>query len=169
MNAEERREKIVEVLEKSKKPIPGNELAKLFNVTRQVIVQDIAILRASGKDILSTSSGYMIESQRQLVIKKVACRHSREELRDELMTFVECGCKVVDVIVEHPIYGELHGLLMISNSKDVENFLKNLEEKEASLLSELTGGIHLHTIEAINEDSINKAKSILKEKGILLE
>ncbi|MGB9839688.1 transcription repressor NadR [Thermovenabulum sp.] len=169
MNAEERREKIVEVLEKSKKPIPGNELAKLFNVTRQVIVQDIAILRASGKDILSTSSGYMIESQRQLVIKKVACRHSREELRDELMTFVECGCKVVDVIVEHPIYGELHGLLMISNSKDVENFLKNLEEKEASLLSELTGGIHLHTIEAINEDAINKAKSILKEKGILLE
>ncbi|KYO65362.1 transcription repressor NadR [Thermovenabulum gondwanense] len=169
MNAEERREKIVEVLEKSKKPIPGNELAKLFNVTRQVIVQDIAILRASGKDILSTSSGYMIESQRQLVIKKVACRHTKEELRDELMTFVECGCKVVDVIVEHPIYGELHGLLMISNSKDVENFLKNLEEKEASLLSELTGGIHLHTIEAINEDAINKAKSILKEKGILLE
>lgn len=169
MNAEERRAKIIEVLEKTKKPIPGNELAKLFNVTRQIIVQDIAILRASGKDILSTSSGYMIESSQRLITKKVACRHSRKELKEELMTFVECGCKIVDVIVEHPIYGELHGILMISNSKDVENFLNNLEQKEAALLSELTGGVHLHTIEAINEDAINKARMILKEKGILLE
>ncbi|MCG0275425.1 MAG: transcription repressor NadR [Thermosediminibacteraceae bacterium] len=169
MNAEERRTKIVDILKSEKKPISGSELAKIFNVTRQIIVQDIAILRASGIDIMATSQGYTIMEPMSLVTRKVACRHGKNETREELMTFVECGCRVVDVIVEHPIYGEIHGMLMLNSSKDVEDFIKKMAEHNASLLSELTQGIHLHTIQAINEDSVKKACEALKKKGILLE
>ncbi|KXG77985.1 Transcription repressor NadR [Fervidicola ferrireducens] len=168
MNAEERREKIVEILKSAKKPISGSELAKIFNVTRQIIVQDIAILRAAGKEILATSQGYTIMEPLNLVTKKVACRHGRSETREELMIFVESGCRVLDVIVEHPIYGEIHGMLMLNSSRDVEDFIKKMSENNASLLSELTQGVHLHTVQALNEDSIKKACEALKKKGILL-
>ncbi|TYP58826.1 transcription repressor NadR [Thermosediminibacter litoriperuensis] len=169
MNAEERRARIVEILKAERKPVSGGELARIFNVTRQIIVQDMAVLRAAGKDIIATSQGYMIMEPLGFITKKVACRHGREETREELMTFVECGCRVVDVIVEHPIYGEIHGMLMLNNSKDVEDFTRKMEEHNAALLSQLTQGVHLHTIQAINEDSIKKASEILKKKGILLE
>ncbi|MFO7151941.1 MAG: transcription repressor NadR [Bacillota bacterium] len=169
MNSEERRAKIVEILRAQKKPVSGSELAKIFNVTRQVIVQDIAILRAAGNEILATSQGYTVIEPLGLVTKKVACRHGRDETREELMIFVESGCRVLDVIVEHPIYGEIHGMLMLTSSKDVEEFINKMSENRASLLSELTKGVHLHTVQAINEDSINKACEALKKKGILLE
>lgn len=169
MNADKRREKIVDFLNTHDEAISGNELAKIFGVTRQVIVQDIAILRASGKDIIATAQGYLIKKAIQLCTKQIAVCHDEHSTREELLTFVQCGCKVIDVIVEHPLYGELHGLLMLSNSHDVENFLKSVSKHKASLLSKLTNGVHIHTVEAINFDCINKAEKLLKEKGFLLE
>jgi transcriptional regulator of NAD metabolism len=169
MNADERRVKILELLRSKKRPLSGTELARIFKVTRQIIVQDIAILRASGYDILATSKGYMTTEPPPFCSKKIAVCHDFQSTRDELMTFVKCGCKVVDVIVEHPLYGELRGLLMLRNSKDVDEFVANVEKSNAALLSNLTGGIHLHTVEALNEDSIDKAIEMLREKGIILE
>jgi len=168
MNADMRREKIVELLKGHHEPISGNELAKIFGVTRQVIVQDIAILRASGKDIIATAQGYLMKEPLPVCTKQIAVCHRAEDTREELLTFVECGCKVIDVIVEHPLYGELHGMLMLSNSQDVDNFMQAMEKHKASLLSQLTNGVHLHTVEAINFDCIKKAESVLKEKGFLL-
>ncbi|WP_296972097.1 transcription repressor NadR [Tepidanaerobacter sp. EBM-38] len=169
MNTEIRRERIIKLLNTRHEPISGNELAKIFGVTRQVIVQDIAILRASGKDIISTSQGYLMKSPLPVCTKQIAVCHKEENTREELLTFIECGCKVIDVIVEHPLYGELHGLLMLSNSKDVDNFIQAIKKHKAKLLSQLTNGVHLHTVEAINFDCINKAERLLKEKGMLLE
>jgi transcriptional regulator of NAD metabolism len=169
MNADKRREKIVDLLNTRHEPISGNELAKTFGVTRQVVVQDIAILRASGKDIIATAQGYLIKKALQLCTKQIAVCHDEHNTRKELLTFIECGCKVIDVIVEHPFYGELHGLLMLSSSQDVDNFIKTIEKHKANLLSQLTNGVHLHTVEAINFDCINKAEKLLKEKGMLLE
>lgn len=169
MNADKRREKIVDLLNTHHEPISGNELAKVFGVTRQVIVQDIAILRASGKDIIATAQGYLMKDPLPICTKQIAVCHNVKDTREELLTFIECGCKVIDVIVEHPLYGELHGLLMLSNSQDVDNFIKAVKKHKANLLSQLTDGVHLHTVEAINFDCINKAERLLKEKGMLLE
>jgi hypothetical protein len=169
MNTDERRAKIIELLRSEKRPFSGSELAGFFQVTRQVIVQDIAILRAAGNDIIATSQGYMMKQPYDFCSKKIAVCHAEEKTREELLTFVECGCKVIDVIVEHPLYGELRGMLMLQDSGDVEEFIKKVEKSNATLLSRLTRGVHLHTVEALNEDSIKKAEELLREKGILLE
>ena len=169
MKSEDRREKIIKYLDTQDEPVPGSKLASIFNVSRQVIVQDMAILRAEKNNIIATSQGYMSIPKRELFTKRVVCSHSREDMKFELMTFIECGCKVIDVIVEHPVYGELKGNLMLSNSKEVNDFLDKVNNSNAQLLSQLTNGLHIHTIEALNEDSIEKAKKILRENGNLVE
>jgi len=169
VNTDKRREKIIELLKTRHEPISGNELAKVFGVTRQIIVQDIAILRASGKDIIATAQGYLMKEPSLICTKQIAVCHSAKDTREELITFIECGCKVIDVIVEHPLYGELHGMLMLSNSQDVENFINAVEKHNAKLLSQLTDGVHIHTVEAINLDCIKRAEQLLREKGMLLE
>ncbi len=169
MNAEQRRDKILDLLQSHQEPLSGNELAKIFEVTRQIIVQDIAILRASGKDIIATAQGYMIKKPFPVCTKQIAVCHDERDTQEELLTFVECGCKVIDVIVEHPLYGELRGMLMLSNSQDVDTFLNAVNRHKANLLSRLTNGVHIHTVEAINFDCISRAEKLLKEKGFLLE
>lgn len=170
MTADERRTEILNLLKSTKKPVTGNELAEKFDVTRQVIVQDIAILRALGNDIVATARGY-IASQAPLLNFRtvVAVKHSESETREELMIFIKCGCKVLDVIVEHAIYGELHGLLLLQTAEDIDEFLLNLKESNSALLSQLTQGVHLHTVEALNEESVKMAKNMLRKKGFLLE
>ncbi len=169
MSAYKRRKDIMKLLKSKRIPISGNELSMIFKVTRQVIVQDIAILRAAGNDIIATSQGYMALGPDPLLSKKIAVKHDINATREELMTFIECGCKVIDVIVEHPIYGELHGMLMLQNSQDVDEFMHRVEKSNAALLSLLTEGVHLHTVEALNQDAIARAETLLQKKGILLK
>ena len=59
MGSIERREEIMKMLVESSRAIKGTELASLFNVTRQIIVKDIAILRAAGNNIIATPDGYI--------------------------------------------------------------------------------------------------------------
>ncbi|ADQ07889.1 3H domain protein [Caldicellulosiruptor hydrothermalis 108] len=170
MRTEERRNKIIEILKNAKKAISGTELAKLFGVTRQVIVQDIAILRAKGIKILSAPQGYIIDHTKENSIKRVfAVKHECERTEEELNLIVDNGGKVLDVIVEHPLYGELRGLLMLSSRYDVSKFMEFVKEGKAKLLSSLTGGVHLHTVEADSEEVLNRIQKILKEKGFLME
>ncbi len=172
LDTKERREKLLKKLKSSTKAIIGSQLAEEFDVSRQVIVQDIALLRARGEEILATSQGYLYPQNKSLDTVKatIACKHGDdEEVEDELMIMVNYGAKVLDVIVEHPIYGELKGMLMIQSVHDVKNFLENYNNSEASLLASLTDGVHLHTIEAINENVIEKIKTELDKKGYLLK
>ncbi len=172
IKTEERRRKLLQRLKESKQALIGSRLAEEFGVSRQVIVQDIALLRAQGEKIVATSQGYFYEENLGMPTVKtsLACRHGdQEELRDELLTVVNYGGRILDVKVEHPIYGELSGNLMISSVEDVDNFIKNYQQNKASLLSKLTDGVHLHTIEAVNEQVLEKIKEELKEKGYLLE
>lgn len=169
MDAKQRRKEIVNILNTEEEPISGSKFAEIFNVTRQVIVQDIAILRASGEDIIATSRGYLIRKPVKLFTKKIAVCHNEDKTKEELMTFIQCGCKVRDVIIEHPIYGELRGMLMLNDSSDVDDFILKTKKHEAVLLSKLTHGVHLHTVEGLNEECIKRAETILKEKGILLD
>lgn len=172
MQGGERREAILEVLRKRTEPIKGSDLAAMFSVSRQVVVQDIALLRALGERILSTPRGYVLVPSlaEGAVTRVVACRHSGgEELRDELTTIVDAGGYVVDVIVEHPLYGELRGVLAISSRTDVEEFVSALVTSEAKPLSALTEGIHLHTIQAPSHAVMDRVINALDRKGYLFK
>ena len=170
MTPEQRRWKIMELLSNSLQPCAGANLASVLSVSRQIIVQDISILRASGKDILATPRGYILNKgcPPSLQRKTFAVRHDREEMERELNIFVDAGGTVIDVIVEHPIYGELKGLLMLKSRRDVNDFVKCLKATGSRLLSDVTGGIHLHTIEADKEETFTFIEASLQEAGFLL-
>lgn len=170
VDAKTRRKRIVELL-KQESPLTGSYLAAILGVTRQVIVSDVTVLRAGGETILATPRGYtaVTEPLKRGVTKLVAIKHAPEETRDELLTAVEMGIEVIDVIVEHPVYGQLTGQLSLSTEKDVLAFLETMEGTKAGLLSSLTDGVHLHTVRGRNASHIAKLKAALAKKGYLLE
>ncbi len=171
MDAEKRRIKIFNKLNDSDCPITGTELSRLFNVSRQVIVQDVAILRASGKDILATPNGYLMENTKDKEkIKKIyAVKHDIDKLEKELLIIVDAGGTVIDVCVEHAIYGELKGTLMINCREAVYSFIKKLKNTGAKPLNTLTDGVHLHLVEAESEESHLIITERLRDENILLE
>ena len=168
MDNHRRREKILDIIQSSDAPVSATALSKEMGVSRQVIVGDVALLRAEGNDILSTPRGYVAAPKEKSVTKRIAVNHSAEQTQLELYTLVDAGCTVEDVIVEHPIYGQLIGGLMISSRYDVDEFIRKSKEENATPLSALTEGIHLHTLSANSEEQIDRAIDKLKELGILL-
>lgn len=168
MDAQERRHKIIDLLGHGE-VISGSELAGKLGVSRQVVVQDIAILRAAGHGILSTPQGYRLEGSMKRCSRIFACNHDMDKVYDELSIIVDYGGKVVDVMVEHPVYGELKGYLMISSRYDLDNFMNSLKESQGKLLSSLTGGVHLHTVEAESEAVLDRIEKALKDKGFLMD
>jgi len=170
VTGEERRKKIIEMLQNSDEPVSGTELAKRLNVSRQVIVQDIALLRAVNRNIISTTKGYILYYQEiQKVNRCYLVRHTDEQIEDELCTIVDNGGKVLDVIVMHEIYGEISTGLIIKNRQDVYDFVEKLKAHRTIPLKDLTGGIHLHTVEADSEGILDSIEKKLREKGYLLE
>lgn len=170
MNTKERRKKILAHLTLMKNPIKGNEISDIFNVSRQVIVQDIAVLRAEGNSIIATPQGYLI-SNIEIVgyIEQIVCKHfTKEEILEELNIIVDNGGEILDVSVEHPIYGEFTGNLMIKSRLDVKNLIEKMEESKAEPMSSLNGGIHIHRIKALNKEIIDIIKKQLKNKGYLI-
>ncbi|MFU0824549.1 transcription repressor NadR [Clostridium sp.] len=170
MDSKTRREYIKKVLNSAAQPKKGQKLAEELGVTRQVIVKDIAILRASGIDIMATPEGYIVPKKEKNTVERIiAVNHRREEIRDELETIVKYGGIVKDVVVEHSLYGEIKAMLMIKTLYDVQNFVKKIEAYQAKPLSSLTRGIHLHTIETENETDMEKIIDDLKSKRYLVE
>jgi transcriptional regulator of NAD metabolism len=171
MEAIERRNIILETINASDGCITGAELATLLNVTRQVIVQDIALLRASGINIVATPTGYMMFNavKRSRPIKVFTCRHETlEQTEEELMIIVKNGGKVRDVIIEHPVYGEITGMLMLSTPEGVKNLIERLRQKDSRPLSSTTGGVHMHTVEADSEAALKTIETQLKDAGLLI-
>ena len=169
MKADERRSNIIEMLMKEKRAIKGTTLAESFNVTRQIIVKDIAILRAKGNNIIATPDGYMINEDNSNRVKSViAVNHNDEEVIKELEIVVKYGGIIEDVIVEHPLYGEIRGILMIKNLNDLNKFKNSLNQIDAKPLSMLTNGEHLHTISADSVENMELIKEELKESGFIL-
>lgn len=169
MSSRERRINIQSILKDSDKPQKGHVLAERFGVTRQVIVKDIAILRAEGKNIIATPEGYMVpRSEKNRIRQVIAVYHNADEMQDELSTIIKFGAIVEDVTIEHSVYGEIKAMLMIKSLYDVENFILKIKETKSEPLLVLTGGVHLHTISADNYSAINNIKSELKNKGYLI-
>ena len=169
MNPSERKDKLLKLIEESTKPIKGNELAEKLNVSRQIIVQDIALIRATGKDVVATPQGYMIYNQNNKIEKKIKCKNHKnnEELFDELKSIIDMGGTVKDVIVNHPIYGEIKAELNISSLRDINDFMNKIKKDEFKQLSSLTKYNHTHTIEASKNEILDEIIEILGEKGII--
>ena len=162
-----RREELLKTLYEKQKPMSGESLAEKFDVTRQVIVQDIAILRASGKDIVSTNRGYYLNEERTQKVFKV--KHSDKDINKELNAIVDLGGRVKDVIVHHKVYGEIKKDLNCSSRRDVKIFLEKMKEEKSKPLDVLTGGVHFHTVVTENEEVIEEIELVLKELGFLIE
>lgn len=166
-----RQELILNSLKAEQRPITGSEFAKRTNVSRQVIVQDVSILKAKNVPIIATSQGYMYikePSEKTAHRHIIACKHNPNQTEKELTIIVDHGVMVKDVTVEHPVYGDLTASLMVSNRHEVQQFIKKIQDTNAAYLSTLTEGIHMHTLEADSEEKIEAACADLQENGILL-
>lgn len=169
MDGEQRREEILKLLERETKPISGTYLSKHFKVSRQVIVQDVALLRASGYDILATARGYILNQDASNMLQRVIwVKHTHDEAEDELNTIIDNGGRVRNVIIMHPVYGEVVAGLMIKTRREVKQFVEKLKETKASTLLSLTDGMHMHTIEASSKEELDIIEEELNTKGYLV-
>ena len=166
MKAKERRTEMANLLMSSKEPIAGGELARIYGVSRQIIVQDITILKASGYDILATHNGYILQKSPHAE-RAIRVRHTGEQTEDELMTIVLGGGSVVDVFVKHTAYGKISAALNIFSPLQVKQFIESVRSGVSTELMNVTGGYHYHTIRAANEAVLDAIERSLAEKGYL--
>ena len=169
MNTSSRRQCILEYLKEAGQPLSATALAQRLGVSRQIIVGDVALLRAAGEGITATPRGYVLDRPRPGIVRTVACLHRPEEMERELMLMVDQGCTVENVIVDHPVYGQLTGPLDLSSRYDVSEFVRRVEENSARALSELTGGIHLHTLRCPGQEAFDRAAAALEREGFLVK
>lgn len=169
MTGVERREKLLSMLAKSKEPIAGAEMAKRLSVSRQVIVQDIALIRSSHYEILSTHRGYVIHSEDYPGVTRIfKCRHSDDQAEDELNCIVDQGGIVLNVFVNHKVYGRIQADMNIRSRRDVKNFIHDIHTGKSTLLKNVTSDYHYHTICADSEDILDAIEKELKNYGFLV-
>lgn len=168
MNSNERREKILKLLSQSDLPVSASAFAEQFGVTRQIIVSDIAILRAMGNRIISEKRGYYTEKpDSNMFIETISCRHTEEQTSDEFYAVVDNGGKVLDVIIEHPIYGQISANLNIASRFDADEFVQTAKKHSAVQLCNLTHGLHMHTIAMPDRKAYKRTVERLSQLGIL--
>lgn len=167
-----RRKAIVEYLAGKSTPVRGTELAKHFCVSRQIIVQDIALLRAENRDILSTNKGYLFyhpQEKRSGLSAVIMVKHNAEQTLEEMRSIVDFGGSMLDVSIDHDLYGQIRVDLVINDLQDAEEFCKRLAQSHSKPLKELTEGCHYHTIKAPSQKAMDLIMAELREKGILMD
>ena len=166
MNAEERRKEILVRLGAAKKQISATALAKELGVSRQVIVGDVALLRAQGHNVVALARGYVLEKN-ALAERVFKVHHSDEDTEKELLLIVDAGGCIVDVFIYHRSYGEVNAKMNIKSRVDVDAFLEDISKGKSSLLKNVTAGYHYHTVTAENEEILDLIEKRLKENGFL--
>ncbi len=164
-----RRQNILAELNDATAPINATKLAEMNGVTRQIIVADIALLRAAGNNIRAEHRGYVLDRTFGEIRKKIVCKHPKENVVDEFYAIVDNGGKVIDVQVEHSIYGVISADMSISSRFEADEFVRNVSESGATQLSDLTGGVHVHTIGVKDEVTFDRICAKLDELGILVK
>ena len=166
MKAQERRKTIINILLSEDRPIPGGELSEKCGVSRQIIVQDIAVLKGQGFDILSTHNGYLVQKSpfKDRVFK---VKHSTDQTEDELSTIVELGGTVVDVFVWHKVYGKMSAPLNIFSELQIKQFIEGIRAGKSTELMNITGGYHYHTVRAEKEKTLDLIAEVLSKKGYI--
>lgn len=170
MSGEERRMEIISLLKESRQPISGTALAQQFFVSRQVIVQDIALLRTANYDILSTNRGYLLKEAPYCGVERTfKCYHKDEQTEEELNLIVDQGGLVKNVFIHHKAYGRIEAELNIHSRRDVKQFMATIKSGKSTLLKNITSDYHYHQVFAENEDILDSIETELKQKGFLIE
>lgn len=167
-----RRKGILEYLQTKSSPVSGSDLAKNFGVSRQIIVQDIALLRAENRNILSTNKGYVLfhpQENRSAHTAVILVRHTGAQTLEEMRSIVDYGGRMLDVSIDHDLYGQIRVDLVINDIRDAEEFCAKMQHSKSKPLKELTEGCHYHTICAPSEKALDLIRRELSEKGILME
>ncbi len=168
MHAQARRDQILTILTQNHTPVNATALARELGVSRQIIVGDVALLRAAGVDISATPRGYLLARESTALRRTIACQHAGTDMLEELYCIVDQGCVVEDVVVEHPVYGQLVGKLELSNRYEVGQFEKRCRESDAVPLSLLTDGVHLHNLRCPSEAAFRRVQESLQQAGFLV-
>lgn len=168
MTGSDRRQEILKNIKESDRPVSGSKLAKDYDVSRQVIVQDIALLRASGYDIISTNRGYVLEGQ-TCAERVFKVRHTDEQLEMELCAIVDLGGQVKNVMVNHKVYGHIEAELGITSRRKVKEFLTDIESGKSTPLKNITSDYHYHTVTADSEETLGMIEEELRKLGFLVE
>ncbi len=169
MDGNERRKKILENLQSTNQPLSGTKLSKEYHVSRQVIVTDIALLRANHHDIISTNRGYILMNKNVKEQRIVHVHHDNKQIADELNTIVDLGGKVLNVMVDHELYGRVTVPLIINNRREVIDFVNKVNQTKAVPLKRLCDGEHYHTIEADSKEVLDLIENELNKKGYLIK
>ena len=166
MKANERRKAIVNLLLSEQEALSGSTLSERFGVSRQIIVQDITVLKGMGYDILSTHNGYIMQKS-PLKERVLKLHHTTEQTEDELSLIVGLGGTVVDVFVWHKVYGKMEAKLNIFSDLHVKQFIEGVRTGKSSELMNITGGYHYHTIRADSEEILDRIENVLRERGYI--
>ena len=162
MKAIDRRKEIVSLLICADTPVSGNMLSEKFGVSRQIIVQDISLLKAAGFEIISTHNGYILQSS-PLKERVFKLKHTTAETEDELTTIVSLGGTVADVFVWHKVYGKVEAKLNIFSDMHIKQFIEGVRSGKSSELMNITGGYHYHTVRAESDDILDKIGEALEK------
>lgn len=168
MTGSERREKIVRQIGNSKAPVPGKKLAEDYQVSRQVIVQDIALIRAAGHNIISTNRGYILNGPVE-VSRVFKVQHTDEQLEEELCAIVDLGGCVENVMVNHRVYGHLEAPLHVNSRRKAAEFVEDIHRGKSSPLKNITSNYHYHKVTADSEETLDMIEKDLKKRGFLVE
>ena len=168
MNTAERRGEILKILHNADAPVAARELAGKFGVSRQVIVQDIALIRAAGYEIISTNRGYIL-NQPKTVCRMFKVQHTDEQLEEELNTIVDLGGCVDNVMIHHRVYGKMEAELALSSRRKVGAFMEDIRSGKSSPLKNITSNYHYHKVSADSEETLDLIEQELREKGFLVE
>ncbi len=170
MTGEERRIRIRQMLLQAEAPMTGTALAKELGVSRQIIVQDIALMRAESTMVLSTNKGYLLRPDhvRSSQPKRVFfVRHETERVMEEFLTVIDLGGRILDVAVEHELYGPIRADLLIENEDDARDFVERLAACRDNPLKVLTDDCHFHTVAAPSEKLLDLIEEELRSRGFL--
>ena len=137
MNTAQRRTEILKLLQQEEKPVAARAMASQFGVSRQVIVQDIALIRAAGYEIISTNRGYIL-NQPKTVCRIFKVQHTDEQLEEELNTIVDLGGCVDNVMIHHRVYGKMEAELVLNSRRKVGAFMEDIRSGKSSPLKNIT-------------------------------
>lgn len=168
MNGQDRRDNILNAMVNSKTPISGSALAKTYTVSRQIIVQDIALLRAAGHNIIATNRGYTI-SESIVASRVFKVSHTDEQLEDELTSIIDLGGVVADAFINHKVYGRIRVDMNIKCRKDIQKFIDGIKSGKSRPLKNLTSNYHYHTVTAESEKTLDEIEKILDKKGMIVK
>ncbi len=167
MTGEERRKGIVRQIQEGEKPIPAKKLAADYHVSRQVIVQDIALIRAAGYEIISTNRGYIL-TEPKTVSRVFKVQHTDEQLEEELCAIVDLGGCVENVMVNHRVYGHMEANIMIRSRRNIAEFMEDIRSGKSSPLKNITSNYHYHKVSADSEHTLDLIEEDLKKRGFLV-